>query len=36
MKYDIEKVTDEELLKGLKEGRIPCTRVTLGGIRTSS
>ena len=36
MKYDIEKVTDEELLKGLKEGRIPCTRIVLGGIRTSS
>lgn len=36
MKYDIEKVTDAETLEGLKTGRIPCTRIVLGGVKTAS
>jgi len=36
MKYDIEKVTDAETIEALKTGKIPCRRISLGGVRTSS
>lgn len=35
-KYDIKKVTDPELLEALKTGKVPSSKITLGGIKTAS
>lgn len=34
MKYDIEEVTDIDILNKLRQGIIPCRYVTVGGIKT--
>jgi len=36
MKYDIEEVTDPEILEKLKTGKIPCRQIKLGGVRTTA
>lgn len=36
MKYDIEEVTDPAVLEMLRAGKIPCKRLYISGIKTSS
>jgi hypothetical protein len=36
MKYDIEKVEDSRIITQITEGKIPCKRIKIGGIKTSS
>ncbi len=36
MKYDIVSVKQETLLAALKQAKLPCRRITIGGVETTS
>lgn len=36
MKYDIEEVTDATILDALKKAKLPCRRITIAGVETTS
>lgn len=36
MKYDIQQITDSTLIRMIQQGKIPCRKIGLGGIKTTS